>query len=226
MNEKTKEFPILIAQTGPHEGQHWVLEDTLLVGRDADCDIVIPNHQVSRHHARFTLTPQGVLLEDLASKNGTYHNGKPITETILIHEDDIIQIALAQEFVFLNSDATVPIGGEIGAPAFRGGAPVKTKLRLEKRSRRVWIGEFEIIPPLSVLQFNLLDILCQQEGQVVPRSEIIYGIWGEEDAVAVSEQALDALIRRLRDRLLEIDPQHEYIVTIRGHGLRLDNPRV
>jgi DNA-binding response OmpR family regulator len=103
---------------------------------------------------------------------------------------------------------------------------VKTKLRLEKRSRRVWIGEFEIIPPLSVLQFNLLDILCQQEGQVVPRSEIIYGIWGEEDAVAVSEQALDALIRRLRDRLLEIDPQHEYIVTIRGHGLRLDNPRV
>jgi len=109
MNEKTKELPILIAQTGPHEGQHWVLEDTLLIGRDADCDIVILNHQVSRHHARFTLTPQGVFLEDLASKNGTFHNGKPITETILIHEDDIIQIALAQEFVFLNSDATVPI---------------------------------------------------------------------------------------------------------------------
>lgn len=226
MSEKTNELPILIAQTGPHEGQHWVLEDTLLVGRDPDCDIVIPNHQVSRHHARFTLTPKGVILEDLASKNGTYHNGKPITETILVHEDDVIQIALAQQFVLLSSDATVPIGGEISAPAFHGEAPGKTKLRLEKRSRRVWIGEREIIPPLSVLQFNLLDILCQQEGQVVLRSEIIYGIWGEEDAVAVSEQALDALIRRLRDRLLEIDPQHEYIVTIRGHGLRLDNPKI
>lgn len=223
---ENKELPILIAQTGPHEGQHWVLKDTLLIGRDADCDIVIPSHQVSRHHARFTLTQQGVLLEDLASKNGTYHNGKPITETILIHEDDIIQIALAQKFVLLSPDATVPIGEDISPPMLREGTPGKTKLKLEKRSRRVWIGEREIIPPLSVLQFNLLDILCQQEGQVVPRSEIIYGIWGEEDAVAVSEQALDALIRRLRDRLLEIDPQHEYIVTIRGHGLRLDNPKV
>ena len=223
---ENKELPILIAQTGPHEGQHWVLKDTLLIGREADCDIVIPSHQVSRHHARFTLTPQGVLLEDLASKNGTYHNGKPIIETILIHEDDIIQIALAQQFVLLSPDATVPIGEDISPPMLREGIPGKTKLKLEKRSRRVWIGEVEIIPPLSVLQFNLLDILCQQEGQVVPRSEIIYGIWGEEDAVAVSEQALDALIRRLRDRLLEIDPQHEYIVTIRGHGLRLDNPRV
>jgi len=28
----------------------------------------------------------------------------------------------------------------------------------------------------------------------------------------------------LRDRLAELDPVHAYIVTIRGHGLRLDNP--
>jgi DNA-binding winged helix-turn-helix (wHTH) protein len=42
--------------------------------------------------------------------------------------------------------------------------------------------------------------------------------------VGVSEQALDALIRRLRDRLAAIDPTHTYVVTVRGHGLRLDNP--
>jgi DNA-binding response OmpR family regulator len=40
----------------------------------------------------------------------------------------------------------------------------------------------------------------------------------------VSEQALDALVRRLRDRLAEIDPIHNYIITVRGHGLRLENP--
>ena len=38
------------------------------------------------------------------------------------------------------------------------------------------------------------------------------------------DQALDALIRRLRDRLAEADPGHEYVVTVRGHGLRLENP--
>ncbi|NOG49501.1 MAG: hypothetical protein HND48_08690 [Chloroflexi bacterium] len=29
-------------------------------------------------------------------------------------------------------------------------------------------------------------------------------------------------MRRLRDRLAEIDPDHQYIVTMRGHGFRLD----
>jgi len=42
--------------------------------------------------------------------------------------------------------------------------------------------------------------------------------------MAISEQALDALIRRLRDRLAGIDPTHAFVVTVRGHGLRLDNP--
>ena len=39
----------------------------------------------------------------------------------------------------------------------------------------------------------------------------------------VSDQALDALIRRLRNRLAMIDPNHQYIDTVRGHGVRLDN---
>jgi DNA-binding response OmpR family regulator len=49
-------------------------------------------------------------------------------------------------------------------------------------------------------------------------------VWGEKQAYEVSEQALDALVRRLRERIASIDPTHTYIVTIRGHGLRLDNP--
>lgn len=59
---------------------------------------------------------------------------------------------------------------------------------------------------------------------MIDRKELIESVWGEEDAVGVSEQALDALIRRLRDRLAAVDPTHPYIVTVRGHGLRLDNP--
>jgi DNA-binding response OmpR family regulator len=47
-------------------------------------------------------------------------------------------------------------------------------------------------------------------------------VWGEEQAYDVSNQALDALVRRLRDRLAELD-EHNFIVTVRGHGLRLDN---
>ena len=101
-----------------------------------------------------------------------------------------------------------------------------TYLRLEKRSRRVWIKDQEIIPPLSLAQYKLLEILQERIGQVVSRSTIIEVVWGEENAIAVSDQALDALVRRLRDRLAEFDPSHQYIVTVRGHGLRLDNPYI
>jgi DNA-binding response OmpR family regulator len=60
---------------------------------------------------------------------------------------------------------------------------------------------------------------------VVSRSELVNGVWGDEEAEGVSEQALDALVRRLRDRLNSLDPDHPYVVTVRGHGLRLDNPQ-
>jgi DNA-binding winged helix-turn-helix (wHTH) protein len=59
---------------------------------------------------------------------------------------------------------------------------------------------------------------------VVTRAKIIEYVWGEEDAIGVTEQALDAIVRRLRDRLSSVDPKHLYVVTVRGHGLRLDNP--
>jgi DNA-binding response OmpR family regulator len=99
-------------------------------------------------------------------------------------------------------------------------------LRLEQRSRRVWIGNKEILPPLSVSQFKMLELLYDHHDQVVLRQELIASVWDEDQAVVVSEQALDALIRRLRDRLAAVDPTHAYIVTVRGHGLRLDNPPV
>jgi DNA-binding response OmpR family regulator len=99
----------------------------------------------------------------------------------------------------------------------------KSPLFLDTRSRRVWLKGKEVVPPLSVPQFRLLQTLFEQKGQVVQRQDLIYSIWGENEAVGVSEQAFDALVRRLRDRLASIDPNHMYIVTVRGHGLRLDN---
>ncbi|MCH7481114.1 MAG: winged helix-turn-helix domain-containing protein, partial [Chloroflexi bacterium] len=49
-------------------------------------------------------------------------------------------------------------------------------------------------------------------------------VWQEEEAYEVSNQALDALVRRLRDRIREADPKNAYVITVRGHVLRLENP--
>jgi pSer/pThr/pTyr-binding forkhead associated (FHA) protein len=222
MEHNGEDIPVLVGQTGPLNGQRWMLNSTCIVGRDPNCDIPIPNRQVSRHHARFTPTTDGVVLEDLASKNGTHYNGKLVGEAVILKDGDVIQIAFAQQFAFLSSDATLPLES-FELPGIQPKPEKKERLRLEKRSRRVWIAHEEVLPPLSVSQFQLLELLFENEGRVVSRTKIIETIWGQENAIDVSEQALDALVRRLRDRLAAVDSSHSYIVTVRGHGLRLEN---
>lgn len=219
MGRSGAELPVLVAQSGLLNGQRWFIDNHLMIGRDTGCDLVIPDRQVSRYHARLTRRDDGVLLEDLGSKNGTYYNGEILTEPILLQDGGVIQIALVQPFVFLSSDATMPLDSE----AFVGFADNR-RLLLDMRARRVWIGKKEVVPPLSVSQFKLLQVLYEQPGKVVERQILISGIWGDEGAIGISDQALDALIRRLRERLKDVDDSHEFLVTVRGHGLRLDNP--
>lgn len=207
------EYPLLIAQEGPLNGQRWTINHSLVIGREPSCDIIIPDRQVSRFHARLTPGLEGVILEDLGSKNGTHHNGQAVKTPVILQDGDLIQIALAQQFLFLTSDSTMPI--ESG--------PLRGRLIMDERTRRVWINQKALEPPLSPQQFRLLWYLYEHQGEIVSRQELIMAVWGE-NALDVSEQALDALIRRVRDRLATFDPTHTYIKTVRGHGVRLDNP--
>ena len=221
---ETEDFPLLIAQTGPLNGQRWIIKGDLIVGRDDSCNVVIQNRQVSRYHVRFVSLPQGVQMEDLGSKNGTHINGQEVIEPIMLQDGDVIQIAFAQQFIYMSSDSTMPL--EITSERPKEAVTANRLLRLEKRSRRVWIGADELLPPLSVSQYQLLELLYDNPGRVVTRAELIQVVWGKDDAVGISEQALDALVRRLRDRLSTINSMHQFLITVRGHGLRLDNPLI
>jgi len=207
---------IVLADSGPLKGLQWPVNSELIIGREDSCEIVIPDRQISRRHARIYLSTEGVFLEDLGSKNGTYLNSQRIVGSQQLHEGDEIRIAFTQTFLFLSADATLPLTDlpEEFQQAF--------VLRLDEASRRVWVRGVEIEPPLSAQQFNLLAALYQKAGEVVSRDELINAVWGEEGDW-VTEQALDALVRRLRERINQLDPDYEYIVTVRGHGLRLEN---
>lgn len=223
MTDLIQSQPVLVGQGGSLNGYRWSIAGEITIGRTGTCEIVIPNQQVSRIHARIFISPNGPALEDLSSKNGTFHNGKPITEITGLEDGDIIQIALAQEFVFLGQDATVPLSpGDFESSVisyFR-------RIRLEKDSRRTWVLNRELDPPLSLLQFKLLVLLFESAGRVISRSEVINFVWGSQESVGVTDQALDALVRRLRERISELDGQFDYIITVRGQGYRLDNPPI
>jgi pSer/pThr/pTyr-binding forkhead associated (FHA) protein len=223
---KSDQLPTLVAQAGPLNGQRWMVNREILIGREDSCQIVIPSRQVSRYHARLTPCDEGALLEDMGSKNGTHYNGEIVVDPVILRDGDVIQVALAQEFVFLSSEATLPLDVQPALEKARAEDAFEYRLKLDKRSRRVWLSDQELIPPLSVSQYQLLALLIDRQGRVVTRAEMVEHVWGGQEAVGVSEQALDALIRRLRDRLASVDSTHAYIVTIRGYGVRLDNPLV
>jgi DNA-binding response OmpR family regulator len=218
MQQTANDFPVLIAQAGKLQGHTWNIDqDKILIGRGIDCDIVIPDRQVSRHHAIIRRTEEGYILEDLGSKNGTHLNGSPVHGDILLQDGDVIQVALVLHLAFVGTEATVPLA------ITREGKP-KGSLQMDPQAHRVTIKNVEVEPPLSPPQYRLLELLYMNPDRVVSRDEIAQYVWPGTMGIGVSNQAIDALVRRVRDRLGDVDPKHAYIVTVRGHGFRLDNP--
>jgi pSer/pThr/pTyr-binding forkhead associated (FHA) protein len=219
LQEQVKEVPVLIAQSGTLQGKRWVLNhDRFVIGRGEDSDVVIPDRQVSRHHACVRRTQDTYLIEDLGSKNGTHLNGVRILEPKSLQDGDIIQIALALELVFVGTEATIPLMSmEVSQMGL-------ARLRMDPQAHRVLVMDVEVEPPLSPPQYRLLELLYRSPGRVISRDEIAEYVWPGTKGIGVSNQAIDALVRRLRDKLAEVDPGHDYVVTVRGHGFRLDNP--
>jgi hypothetical protein len=208
-----KEVAMLLVREGESPQRQWLLQDdTTVLGRGADCDVIIDDRKASRHHARIFFTAEGYMLEDLGSKNGTFLNGSTLKEAALLHDGDEIGIAFAAKLAFVDVGATAPL-------VFDGTA--EASLEIDLGAKRVWVAGTELSPPLSLSQFRLLELLHRHAGEVVSREDVVQYVWADEAAEGVSEQAIDALARRLRERISEADPDHQYIITVRGHGYRL-----
>jgi beta-N-acetylhexosaminidase len=95
-------------------------------------------------------------------------------------------------------------------------------LRVDAETRRVYVKGAEARPPLSNEQFRLLSYLYERAGKVVPREELVQHVWPEAHSEGVSEEALDALVRRVRERIVQAGGERSYIVTLRGQGFRLE----
>jgi len=209
-----QEVAMLLVQEGNSPKSQWYLTGkSSIIGRDAHSDVQIDDRQVSRQHAELNRTPQGYTIRDMGSKNGTFLNGEPVSdEPRPVRTGDEIGIALCAKLTFIEDDATAPV------------IPVQrtSGLQMDFAAKRVWVNDQEIIPPLSVAQYTLLELLYKNAGNVVSRDTVVETVWSAEEAEGVSEQAIDALARRLRERIAEIDPDNKLFETVRGYGFRLN----
>ena len=81
---------LLIVQRGSNAGARFLLNtDVVTAGRHQDSDIFLDDISVSRRHATFTRTPDGIVLTDRGSLNGTYVNRDLVDSTLLRHGDEV-----------------------------------------------------------------------------------------------------------------------------------------
>jgi pSer/pThr/pTyr-binding forkhead associated (FHA) protein len=71
------------------DGRTMTVRDGFVLGRIAECDLVIDDGKASRRHARILVEAGVVEIEDLGSSNGTLLNGKPVTRRVLRSGDEV-----------------------------------------------------------------------------------------------------------------------------------------
>jgi hypothetical protein len=86
-------------------------EGDFAVGRNASCQLTLDDPLVSRRHAIFSVGPDSVFVQDLASRNGVLVNGVRIEEPVELMVGDRILIGSQEVVLFVASevDDRVPL---------------------------------------------------------------------------------------------------------------------
>lgn len=101
---KKSKHAYIIFLSGPLIGKvHLIKDGSVIVGRAPDVDIPINDLGISRHHISLISEKNSVLVRDLGSTNGTFVNGKRITEREL-NDGDKIQISSSTIIKFAYQD--------------------------------------------------------------------------------------------------------------------------
>ena len=69
-----------------------------VIGSSLDCDVVVDSPLASSRHCQLMEAPQGFLLDDLGSTNGTYVNGVRIKDTTSLRRGDSITLGRTVPF--------------------------------------------------------------------------------------------------------------------------------
>jgi hypothetical protein len=77
---------------GAPDNVYPLLDSEYSLGRAPDNTISIADGSVSSRHARILRTPEGFVLEDLQSRNGTFVNGEQVANKRLLTDGDLIRL--------------------------------------------------------------------------------------------------------------------------------------
>lgn len=98
------------------------------------------------------------------------------------------------------------------------GPSATTGVRVDREARRAWADDIEL--DLTAKEFDLLDALLSEVGNVVTRERLIDDVW--DIHWSASTKTLDMHISSLRRKLGDNASSPRYISTVRGVGYRFE----
>jgi pilus assembly protein CpaF len=105
-------FTIIINEKGGTERRESFDKNEINVGRVQGNDLMLPKGNVSKHHARLLYRDGRFIVTDLKSTNGTYVNGRKISQATIVREGDKIYVG---DFVLrLETSAAVAADESLG----------------------------------------------------------------------------------------------------------------
>lgn len=126
---------VLRGVSGETFGRIFPVGQTIVAGRQSECEIHIPSDGISRRHAEMKLTADGVMVEDLGSANGTYINDRRINRELLkpgdeLRFDTVRFLLLAPGQQHERPSASGPAAAASSAPAARPASGGRSPLLL------------------------------------------------------------------------------------------------
>ncbi|HVS22823.1 MAG TPA: FHA domain-containing protein, partial [Gammaproteobacteria bacterium] len=97
---------LLVFLDAPQPMKFPLYKKAMTIGRSEQADISVPDDFVSRVHARLVTTDSGVVVEDVASRNGITVNSQP-TDRYTLRHGDVLGIGKLR-FTFIDLSAVPP----------------------------------------------------------------------------------------------------------------------
>lgn len=91
-------------------------------------------------------------------------------------------------------------------------------LVLDVDKRKCFLQEEELF--LTPIEFSILKLLMERQGQVISSEEMFYEIWGEKYYTS-SNNTIMVHIRNLREKMHDTHKQSSYIKTVWGIGYKI-----
>jgi len=134
-----------------------------------------------------------------------------------VREGQIASQVLA-DVIARQSDVPAGSGEDLPRPP---ALPPAQGLWVDEESGQAYLDGDLLDPPLPDHQYQLLKLLCQNEGKICTPYMIIQAVWSEDYIDEVDDQRIAQLTSRLRKRIEPDGKPWRYILTVHGRGLTL-----